>query len=226
MRDVKLFNDYLNILASVPHKVTRLDASVDVEIDTSIVLSSMRRRNPSGKVSLTNKPVPVSEVIRYRPDGTKTGTYYIGQRGKASITAVIYDKQMDNEERYGYLTPVSTRYELRFARQVGCTLRDAADPTDIFWHHSKSFSYLKRPGRITPWTSGGHFCQYEAMPPSLVTPAAELQRRVECSDELYTHFLQAEKLGRHGVDSLIGYYTKRLRQYEDSSKSDDSPDSL
>ena len=62
LRHMAIWNDYLSILGSSPHKVTRLDAALDLAIDGADLVQLMRDRYPSGEVNLSL--IHISEPTR------------------------------------------------------------------------------------------------------------------------------------------------------------------
>ena len=86
-------------------------------------------------------------------DGPETGTIYIGEPG-ARLQVCIYDKRHEQRGK-GYQDPGPwLRYELRFKRVPGVSLRDAWDPTSLFWHYAGGdILPFPEPG-YPPWIPG------------------------------------------------------------------------
>lgn len=196
MRDAGAFLAYLDILASAPHRVTRLDAALDVPRDGPDVLSELHSRYPDGQVSLGRKSLSVRRFLDVRPDGRETGTYYVGHRSAARATARVYDKAWERLQKAGESGPPRTRYEVTVRKDYGATLRDAAEPRRLFWHVA-SPALLEQPGDVEPWDSGwGGGWRAVDLPDPL--PADILGRRVESSPELDLLAGIADRMGPEG----------------------------
>lgn len=165
LRDRSLFRDLLGVIAERPHRVTLLHATVDVAEDAPVALRRVYQRALRGRIRLTRKAVPVSQVSKVSRagyvDGRQTGTVYLGKRQR-DVSAKVYDKRnqlLDVLAAQHGLSPdvlarndpgPLTRYELQFGRHVGVTLQDVDDPTRVFWHHAGDV-LLPRPPGIAEW---------------------------------------------------------------------------
>ena len=200
------WDDYLFALSTSPHKVTRLDAALDVPRDGALVIRELRARYPDGSASLTRKAMPIKTILSTRPDGLESGTWYLGYRTRARVTARVYDKALELLEKQGVLIPPTTRYEITARTDSGATLRDAALPASLFWHVA-SPTLLQAPEGVDMWNPNTDLgWSYQPAP---VDAAAVLKRAVENLplDEL---LLLAEDLGASGPDYLRGLLLKRL----------------
>jgi len=151
LRSHGIYMDILSLLGSEAHKVTRLDVAHDVDTDYPVIRKSLEKKFPGMIVpGFSRKVLKATEFVNAREDGQKTGTYYIGQRGKTRYHARIYDKMHQMSERHGDILPTRTRYELELGRQVPVTLRDAANPEPIFWHFM-SPTILEKPPGVPDW---------------------------------------------------------------------------
>ena len=101
LRDHGTWSDLLSELSSVPHRVTRVDAALDLSIDGADLVDLMRKRYASGAVNLGRKAVQTSVVLSVRPDGRETGTWYAGRLTKARYTARVYDKAWEALQKRG-----------------------------------------------------------------------------------------------------------------------------
>jgi len=180
LRMDKLYMDYLSALADAPHTVTRLDAAHDVLADAPPIIAKLRKRFPR-ECRLTHKPLKTKSILEARDDGKETGTWYVGHRSKGRVTARVYDKQNEMLERRNVEIPPTTRYELTFKKDIGCTLRDAAEPAKLFWHYAAP-TLLKRPQNVPAWEKGwGGGWNYQ---PPEVALAGLLKARIASSAEL------------------------------------------
>lgn len=180
LRDSRHWMDYLSVLSSSPHSVTKLDAALDLALDGAQYFQHMCRLYPHS-VSLGRKAIRTSWVASARDDGHQTGTWYAGYRSSAKATAKVYDKAHQMLERFGETIPPRARVEVTAKKGFGATLRDAAMPEALFWHIA-SPALIQAPEGVPMWqpnTDGG----WEQVP-RLIEPSQVLRRRVESSAEL------------------------------------------
>lgn len=196
MREHAAFMDWLGILSEWPHRLTRLDAAYDVPVDGPVVLDALRERYASGVVKLSRKGMPVHLELGIRPDGRETGTFYVGHRSKARVTARVYDKAWERLCRAGLTEPPRTRYEVTVRQDYGATLRDAAEPDRLFWHVAAP-ALLDKPEGVPPW-SADWSQGWQADPRPELLPVEILSRRVSSSAELDLLASIADEMGPNG----------------------------
>ena len=198
-----LFMEYLSELASEPHRVTRLDAALDVARDGSEVISEMRTMFPDGKASLGRKHLNVTYMTGIRSDGKESGTCYIGHRQRARQTARVYDKALEALEKRGEHLPPTSRYEITIRGERGRpspTLRDAAEPTSVFWHVA-SPTLLQAPASAAPWVpSDGD--SWVVKRPELL-PAEIVARRISYNPDLDSIAQIASQDGQGGLKLML-----------------------
>lgn len=210
LRDRGLLDELLWILASSPHKVTRLDAALDVSTDAAVVIDRLSKRYPAGAVSLGRKALPVLTMLETRSDGVASGTYYVGHRTSARMTARVYDKSLEALKNRGEAYPDHvTRYEVTARKDSGATLRDAAEPASIFWHIASPALIPTKPKGIPMWQPHGELTGWEHTPRTF-TAYEVLERRVYHSAELESFIALADELGAHGRATLLHLLTKRV----------------
>ena len=207
LRAAGRFNDYLAAIAIRPHRVTRIDASIDVQADAAPLVAGITRAGRAGGLSLTRKSVKPSDVTTFlgvRADGVETGTVYVGAR-RADVRLVAYDKQHERAARKLPDVGPLTRYELRLRSGTGVTLRDAAMPASVFWHFLGDVPMVTslRPEGVPQWTPEGSGFVLERTAPPL--PAQRLKRRVEQSADLRALVALAEACGPYGVELLVSH---------------------
>lgn len=208
LRDHGTWSDLLSELSSVPHRVTRVDAALDLSVDGADLVDLMRKRYASGAVNLGRKAVRTSVVLSVRPDGRETGTWYAGRLTKARYTARVYDKAWEALDKRGELLPPRARVEVTAkGGDSGATLRDAAEPAALFWHLA-SPALLDAPEGIPLWTPNRDLGW--VAPAKHFDPAALLKRRVESSALLDALAVLADDLGPNGRDYLLGLLEKRI----------------
>ena len=208
LRFANVFGNYLAAIGATPHTVTRLDASRDVQEDTPPVIDAIVAKSvaPDG-LSLTRKrvhPRDVTRLVARRHDGLDTGTCYVGSRN-AEVRAAVYDKREERMTRGLADVGPLTRYELRLKSGVGVTLRDALEPTNVFWHFM-SPAILPTPADVVPWVSNAIGFQVDWPSPPL--PAERLRRRVQASADVAALLRLADEVGPYGFDFLVGELRK------------------
>jgi hypothetical protein len=172
--------DYLSALSGAPHAVTRLDAAHDVLTDAAPIIAKLRKRYPQ-ECNLSRKALRTKSILETRPDGKESGTWYVGHRSNGRVTARVYDKQLQMlNVRHVEILP-TVRYELTFKKDIGPTLRDAAEPARLFWSYASPV-LLKRPAGVPEWVSGwGGGWHYDKPEIAL---AGLLKARIEGSADL------------------------------------------
>lgn len=181
LRTLGVFDDYLITLASAPHKVTRLDAALDLPLDGADVVSELRARFPIS-CSLSRKGQRVSSLLSPRDsDGRETGSWYVGHRAKGEVTARVYDKAHEAWQKRGEMLSPTTRYEITVRKGYKPTLRDASMPDAIFWHFA-SPELLTAPDGVGDWSPGGMYSWEHT--PDVQPPGAVLKSRISTSPDL------------------------------------------
>lgn len=209
-RDLGMWSDLLSELSSVPHRVTRVDAALDLRMDGADLVDLMRRRYPEGTASLSRKSSPTSSLLAVRPsDGRETGTWYVGNHKRARYTARVYDKAWEALQKRGELLPPTARVEVTAkGGDSGATLRDAAEPAALFWHLA-SPAILDAPEGVTVWTPNRDLGW--VAPKRDFDAAALLRRRVESMAMLDALAAVADELGPEGRTYLLSLLETRLR---------------
>lgn len=208
LRSLDIWHDYLSELATAPHKVTRLDAAVDVPIDGADMVQLMRDRYPSGEVNLRRKAVRTSVILEVRPDGRESGSWYAGRRSRARFTARVYDKALEALSKRGWLMPPTSRIEVTAAgSDAGATLRDASMPAALFWHIAAP-AIVTAPEDAPMWVPNTD-CHWVA-PNREFDPAMVLRRRVEAMAMLDALALVADELGPQGRTYLQHLVNARI----------------
>lgn len=194
LRAHHLFSEWLAFVGSYSHRVTRLDAAVDLPHDAPPLLADLHQQYPS-TVNLGRKGVPVTRMLETREDGLETGTWYVGHRTRARRTLRVYDKQWERISKAGALIPPTTRVEATITR--GASLRDAHSPAAIFWD-VVSPAILQAPANAPAWSDNSDIGSWDA-PTRPPVDRAAVERRVENSDEIGTLLAYAERAGDGGA---------------------------
>jgi len=211
LRAHRIFGEYLNRLSESPHKVTRLDATVDVLRDAPDVIDELRGVYPMGKINLSRKAIDTRLMLSIRDDGRETGTFYAGHRSgtSARVTARVYDKQLERLERASVEISPTTRYEITFGRDYGCSLADAANPKSLFYSHSSPL-LLPPLDDVSPWVSYGSVFAYQPEKQVKRLPANALADLVSRSNDMKTMLLLADASGEEGRKYLCRLLSDRV----------------
>ncbi len=208
MRLLGLLHTYLAELGARQHRVTRLDLSLDVPVDTAPEIARLRDAAVSSEgVRLSRKrvlPQHVTRLVSRRPDGADTGTIYLGS-AQADVRMCVYDKRVERLSRDMADVGPLTRYELRLRGGTGVTLRDAAEPAAAFWHYVAP-DVLAKPAGAPEWAPEGSGFVLEPM--TLPLPAERLRRRVQASVELRALVELADSCGPYGRALLFSEMAK------------------
>lgn len=207
LRIQSLWETLLAELADGPHRVTRLDAALDLDLDGADALEALQRAYPRGEVRLSRRPVRVSEMLCTRSDGRKTGTWYAGHRSAAEITCRVYDKAQQLLDTRSEVIPPRTRCELTVRK--GCTLRDAFQPERVFWHYMAP-AILKRPSGVPEWSSG--WAEGWKMERTELLPAQRLKGLIERSPDLAAIIELADAVGPMGRSMALRLIEEKIRR--------------
>ena len=207
-----LWETVLSELGDGPHRVTRLDAAVDLDLDGADALEALETAYPRGEVRLSRRPIRISQMLSTRPDGRKTGTWYAGHRSAAEITCRVYDKAKQLLDTRGIEIPPRTRAELTVRK--GCTLRDAYQPDRVFWHYMAP-AILQRPSDVPEWSSG--WAEGWKMERTNLLPAQRLKGLIERSPDLAAIIELADAVGPMGRSMALRLVEDRIRRAECSS---------
>ncbi|MFB2640644.1 hypothetical protein ACE02P_21730 [Shewanella bicestrii] len=209
-RQNELYRDYLNVLGEVPHNVTRLDASVDVYTDGPTVLRRLETLYPTDYFNFGRKALRVTRLYSARPsDGQLTGTWYVGHRTNARVSARVYDKQHEAFEKRSEVLPPTTRFELTFRKDYNCSLYDALMPESLFYTHA-SPKLLDLPATpVLPWANQGAV-PWQSAPKDYSLTLEVFDRRVSSSPELVHLAELASQFGPAGKAVLMRHFERLL----------------
>ena len=201
------FASFLAAIASRPHRVTRLDASLDVVEDAPPALDAAVEKGRAGHVALTRKAVRPRDVTTFygvRADGRVSGTAYFGTVN-ADVRLCMYDKQHERVSRGLPDVGPLTRYEMRLRSGCGITMRDAHDPAPVFWHFMPD-EILSSPVGVVEWVAGGSGFDFERAAP--LSPVERLYRRIDDSPEVIALMRLAVEVGPQGFDVAVSRMRK------------------
>lgn len=208
LRNHGLFRDYVNLLGSVGHKVTRLDVSVDAAVDAPQVLSDLCSVYAEGSFSFGRKALRTKTIFERREsDNRLTGTWYAGHRSAARVTGRVYDKQHERLQ-HGIITPPITRYELTFRKDYGCSLWDVLMPHSLFYSHSSGLLDAPLDG-YDDWFSKG-LVPWESEPVDTDLTMERFTKRVRYSPDMAHLAALAARFGSTGKDVVMREFEKCL----------------
>jgi hypothetical protein len=207
LRGFGLFNDYLSALSSTPHKVTRLDAALDLPLDGADVVSKLRTEYPR-VCNLTRKAQSTLSILASRAlDGRETGSWSCGNRKTSKVMASVYDKTHEAWEKRKEMLPLTTRFEVRVRGDVGPSMRDASAPASLFYHYAAP-ALLSAPVGIPLWQAGwGGEWSHNVVP---LAPGDILKRRVGSSADLAALIDLADRAGPEGRSYLLSLLSRRI----------------
>ena len=126
-------SELLQLLASAPYNITRLDVAYDVPIAGHIVINSIEKIYPMGIAVVSNRARQLQYILTQENKNQKSGTvYFQNNKYKGTIKLKVYDKALEAYQKRNDIIPSTTRYELSVCR--GASLKDFSNPTDVFWH--------------------------------------------------------------------------------------------
>jgi len=206
---LKQYSNLLFHLSTFPHKVTRLDASMDVPIDFPTIHPKIARKYPKDRISLGRKETSINYNLTKRDDGLKSGSLYMGKI-RDQVQILIYDKTLEMLTKFEIVIPTTTRYEVKLGSSIGMTLKDAQDPTELFWMYGEQLM-LKKPPTVSEWVAGGEFIGWE-MDNISTLPYQKLSKFVEYSTAINSMLVLADDLGTEGRSILTRLLAERFKQ--------------
>jgi len=141
LRDSGCYMAYLGMLSDWPHRVTRLDVSMDRDVSGPHVLSKLWKKYGAG-LALGQRVLKTDRISSKNNDGLDTGTFYAGYKTKATRSVRVYDKAWEVMCKHSYPIGKRTRYEFvmrggKSSTNANPSLRDAACPDALFWDMAK-----------------------------------------------------------------------------------------
>lgn len=191
------------LLASEPHRVSRLDVACDIQTDAPRVIRAMHRRYPV-EFPMGRKKIGAWTLLKGDRHGQVSGSWYAGRRGKTRVQPRVYDKAQEMWEEWGEEIPPTVRVEIECSRHVGATLRDFLMPESLFWHYA-SPNILQAPPDVEFWKPGDSTWETKRPPP---LPAETVRRRVEGSAELKALASLGASLGPKGHELVRAWVLK------------------
>lgn len=211
LRGISAFDEYLSLVGAYPHSVTRLDACIDFRVPAPPVIQSLVSRYPSNSlVYLTRKGVKPDYNLQPSLGGGLTGTFMAGplRLGKSKVSARVYDKRNERIARTGEDPGPWLRYEITARKGTGATLRDASDPSSLFWHFASPALLTAPPGQVSWVPFGGESWAPGAVPRP--EPYQRLRKCVEASLDIENMIRLADGLTSDGRSHLLRLIRNRL----------------
>lgn len=205
------FRDYVNVLGSVAHNVTRLDAAVDLYTDAPPFLRRLESTYPDDYFSFGRKALRVTRLYSAREsDRALTGTWYAGHRSSARVTARVYDKQAEAKEKRYEILPPTTRIELTFRKDYNCSLYDVLMPESLFYTHTRS-KLLEPPEGVSiiDWEPRGTV-PWVSSPVDYTLTLDRFDYRVSSSPEMQKLADLAAQFGDPGKAAVMRHFERML----------------
>lgn len=213
LRARELLGQYLMAFSSVPHTVTRIDATVDLPLYAPDVVRKVYRQGHRELVQLSRKVVSRKHVqqqfgpVCYEPPSARvTGSVYFGGP-QAEVRGVVYDKRQEMLQKQGVdIGEDRVRFECRVKSGMKPSLKDAYNPAPLFFHFMAP-SLVDPSPSVPPWVPAGssfHIDRPEVLPyqrmKSIVESSHDLRRIVEL----------AESMGEPGVTLAMGLLRRQF----------------
>lgn len=152
-RDSEHYRTFLELLASAPYNITRLDVAYDTPLAGPLSIQRIRGIYPTGHAQVATRQRQLQYILNQLNDGTDTGTvYFQNNKYKGTIKLRVYDKAHQMIQEHSTAINPTTRYELSVCR--GASLSDFENPASVFWHFLPS-DLLDAPEGFTAskWTA-------------------------------------------------------------------------
>ena len=202
LRVASRLQSLLAAVGSRRHRVTRLDATLDLPVDAAPIVAAVAAAGRRGELSLTRKGIPPRTIethLGLRADGVESGTVYCGSKS-ADARMVVYDKRHERMSRKLPDTGDLTRYECRLRGGLGITLRDCSEPAPVFWHHVAP-DFLTRPDGVADWVPGAEGFVLDKLDPP--TPFQRMISLVDNSPDVRRLLKLADQVGPYGLRALL-----------------------
>jgi hypothetical protein len=150
--------EYLAAIGSLPHRVTMLHATADFHLpDVPAAIHAVKDAAYAGELALTRKKIQPGQCRHFfgvDHEGKETGTVYLGQRKNADVWAKVYDKGHERACAGHAHGGSIARVEVAAMSDVGATLRDASNPSDLFFYFAGR-SLVEAPPEFSGWLAHG-----------------------------------------------------------------------
>ncbi len=222
LREAGTFRDYVNVLGSVGHNVTRLDAAVDLYTDCPPFLRCLEEKYPDDHFSFGRKSLRVTRLYSAREsDLALTGTWYAGHRSSARVVARVYDKQAEAMDKRSEVLPPTTRIELTFRKDYNCSLYDVLMPESLFYTHTKDKLLNLPDGKEVPAWSPKGLVPWVSESKNYELTLERFDIRVSHSPELLKLAELGSQFGDGGKAVVLRHFERMLTAAISESKDDD-----
>jgi hypothetical protein len=204
LRSQNLYAPYVSALSLEPHRVTRLDATLDVVAEAPPIIAALAALGRAEKIALSRKVIKRGDVktvygcAEYDPS-ILTGSVYLGDKSTAKIHLLCYDKRHERMQKQFPDPGPLVRYELVVRSEMGPTLRDACDPTEMFYHFVAP-DILARPVGVASWVPHAEGFALEKL--TLRTPMEKMFALLDTSPDVARLLQFAADAGPGGMRLL------------------------
>jgi hypothetical protein len=201
LRSQQMYGAFLSALSMQPHRVTRLDACVDIFSAAHVVVAALALKGRDGAVALSRKAIRPCDIdqrtrVAHYDASVLTGSVYLGNRATAKVYMLVYDKRNERLDA-GLPDPGAwVRFELVVRSEMGPTLRDASDPTSMFFHFAAP-DVLDRPPNVAPWVSHAEGFTLEKLTPA--TPMQKIYQLLDSSPDVARLLKYIEAAGPESI---------------------------
>lgn len=209
LRDADCYQGFLGLLTDHPHRVTRIDVSMDRSVNAPRVISDLWGRYKDG-LTLGQRPLTTNRIVARDDLKRSTGTFTAGYRSKATRTLKVYDKRWEVMCKQGL--PIADRVRYEFTMKGGKShthaqpsLRDALIPEALFWDMAKDI--LKVPKGVPAW-SDTSMTPWSFERPEGQTTYQKFCSLLETSSDVARLYGYIEELGEPALKMMISKITK------------------
>lgn len=213
LRSSDCYMAFLGLLTDYPHRVTRIDVSMDRSVSAPRVISDLWGRYKDG-LTLGQRSLSTNRIVARDDQKRSTGTFTAGYRSKATRTLKVYDKRWEVMCKLGYPIPDRVRYEFTMKGGKSVThaqpsLRDALVPEALFWDMASGV--LKPPKDVPVWQDTS-MVPWSFERPQGLTIWEKFVGVLETSPDMARILAYANELGEPGLNMLVAKITKAALQ--------------
>lgn len=201
LREQSLLDNTLALLADKPHSVTRLDLTMDIIEPFNRSVRRFKRKYPKDLCEHGKSRLRMEYFLSRVGKDLRGAIYFGSKKGRHDVTGIVYNKSIQANEVYGFDLPKhTTRYELRFKKRVGASLRDVTSPESLFYKHASMFG-MKTPKGTPEWVSGACLPEFPKITPR--TPYERLDDYLQSNQAFAQMLVLADEMGTEGRTILL-----------------------
>ena len=218
LRAKGLYDSYLMVFADYEYRISMMHATLDFRVDAPEYITGLYQKASNEKVRLTRKFIQsqnVKQILSRNDLGVDTGTVYLGNRANSDVWAKVYDKKHERQSRGDFTYPPTLRIEIAFQSDVGASLKDASNPSDIFYYHAQH-SLVIPPDSFKSWSPYGQGF-HTPKTQSNITPWQQIKSILEYSSDIRRVFdIAKSSYGEDALQEITKLIRGRFSLYERS----------